>query len=162
MDFNVAKMAAVVHVKRAGMPVAVDEIVRAYDTPDMIRQIRSATGAIETGITLGLRHPVTRTPVAEPQICPRQCLGHLSSLRAANQRHAPSANPPIKDRVDAMDAMFCNAAGERRYRVNAAKCPTYADCPEQQPYDDHGEPSKKDDPTMRRMPGAILLRTITP
>ena len=67
-------------------------------------------------------------------------------LRAAGfSVHAPSANPPIKDRVNAMNAMFCNAAGERRYKVNAAKCPTYADCLEQQPYDDHGEPSKKDD-----------------
>ncbi len=39
MDFNVGKMAAVVHVKRLGLPHAVDEIVNGYDTPDMIRQI---------------------------------------------------------------------------------------------------------------------------
>ncbi|NPS72445.1 terminase, partial [Pseudomonas aeruginosa] len=36
MDFNVGKMAAVVHVKRLGLPHAVDEIVNGYDTPDMI------------------------------------------------------------------------------------------------------------------------------
>lgn len=40
MDFNVGKMAAVVHVKRLGLPHAVDEIVNGYDTPDMIRQIK--------------------------------------------------------------------------------------------------------------------------
>ncbi|WP_043173939.1 terminase large subunit domain-containing protein, partial [Pseudomonas aeruginosa] len=40
MDFNVGRMAAVVHVKRLGLPHAVDEIVNGYDTPDMIRQIK--------------------------------------------------------------------------------------------------------------------------
>lgn len=40
LDFNVGKMAAVVHVKRNGLPCAVDEIVGAYDTPDMIRRIK--------------------------------------------------------------------------------------------------------------------------
>jgi hypothetical protein len=37
MDFNVGKMAAITHVTRDGLPRAVDEIVNAYDTPDMIR-----------------------------------------------------------------------------------------------------------------------------
>src|SRR5690554_7216264 len=40
MDFNVGKMAAVVHVKRDGLPRAVDEIIDGYDTPDMIRRIK--------------------------------------------------------------------------------------------------------------------------
>ncbi|MCV5466626.1 terminase, partial [Escherichia coli] len=33
MDFNVGKMAGVVHVLRLGLPFAVNEIVKAYDTP---------------------------------------------------------------------------------------------------------------------------------
>ena len=41
-----------------------------------------------------------------------------------------------------MNAMFCNAKGERRYRVNADKCPIYADCLEQQIWNDSGEPDK--------------------
>lgn len=40
MDFNVGKMSAVVHVKRLGLPHAVDEIINGYDTPDMIKQIK--------------------------------------------------------------------------------------------------------------------------
>ena len=40
MDFNVGKMAAVIHVKRSGQPRAVGEVVNAYDTPDMIRRIK--------------------------------------------------------------------------------------------------------------------------
>ncbi|TKY80143.1 terminase, partial [Pectobacterium polonicum] len=40
MDFNVGKMAGIVHVLRDDQPRAVAEIVRAYDTPDIIRLIR--------------------------------------------------------------------------------------------------------------------------
>ena len=41
MDFNVGKMAAITHVKRAdGRPRAVDELIDGFDTPDMIRRIK--------------------------------------------------------------------------------------------------------------------------
>jgi hypothetical protein len=40
MDFNVGKMAGIVHVLRLGLPHAVTEIINAYDTPDMIRIIK--------------------------------------------------------------------------------------------------------------------------
>ena len=41
-----------------------------------------------------------------------------------------------------MNGMFCNAEGERRYLVNAEKCPTYAECLEQQAWAANGEPDK--------------------
>jgi hypothetical protein len=41
-----------------------------------------------------------------------------------------------------MNGMFCNAQGERRYRVNADLCPTYAECLEQQVWAENGEPDK--------------------
>lgn len=56
---------------------------------------------------------------------------------------APHANPPVKDRINAMNAAFCNANNERRYMVNAQACPTFADHLEQQVWDDKGEPDKK-------------------
>ena len=40
MDFNVGKMAGIVHVLRLGLPCAVTEIIKAYDTPDIIRIIK--------------------------------------------------------------------------------------------------------------------------
>jgi len=52
------------------------------------------------------------------------------------------ANPPVKDRVNSMNAMFCNAEGSRRYFVNADACPTYADHLEQQIWAVNGEPDK--------------------
>ena len=42
-----------------------------------------------------------------------------------------------------MNAMFCNAQGERRYLVNPFTCPTYADGLEQQVWSPNGEPDKK-------------------
>lgn len=53
-----------------------------------------------------------------------------------------AANPPVKDRINAMNAMFCNAVGERRYRVNPDKCPSYVEALEQQPWAKNGEPDK--------------------
>jgi hypothetical protein len=38
--------------------------------------------------------------------------------------------------------MFCNAKGERRYRVNVDACPVYTEHLEQQVWTDQGEPDK--------------------
>jgi hypothetical protein len=38
-----------------------------------------------------------------------------------------AANPPVKDRINSMNAMFCNGNGERRYKVNVARCPVYTE-----------------------------------
>ena len=46
MDFNVAKMAAVVREARRGCRWRSMRIVGAYDTPDMIRQIKGALLAV--------------------------------------------------------------------------------------------------------------------
>jgi hypothetical protein len=51
MDFNVGKMAAIVHVKRNGLPRAVRELVKVYDTPAMIKRIRKSSGATRTVAT---------------------------------------------------------------------------------------------------------------
>lgn len=42
-----------------------------------------------------------------------------------------------------MNAMFCNANGERRYKVNVKRCPIYTESLEQQVWADNGEPDKK-------------------
>ena len=67
-------------------------------------------------------------------------MGHMRE--AGFTVKAPAANPPVKDRVNAMNAMFCNAQGERHYLVNEILCPTYADSLEQQAWAMNGEPDK--------------------
>lgn len=144
MDFNVGKMAAIVHVLRDGEPRAVDEIIDGYDTPDMIRQIRERywkhSGA-DWQKTREIRVYPDASGDSRKSVNASQT--DIALLRGAGfVVVAPAANPPVKDRVNAMNAMFCNAVGRRRYLVNVAKCPTYTDHLEQQVWTDAGEPDK--------------------
>ncbi|MBF0481704.1 MAG: terminase [Desulfovibrionaceae bacterium] len=144
MDFNVGKMAAIVHVKRDNLPRAVDEIVNAYDTPDMIRRIKERFWKFDGG-----NFQATR----QIRVYPDASGGSRRSVNASETDlallkqagfvvSAPAANPPVKDRVNAMNGMFLNAAGDRRYLVNDSLCPTYADALEQQAWAPNGEPDK--------------------
>ena len=144
LDFNVGKMAGIVHVKRNGLPRAVDEIINGYDTPDMVRKIKERFWAYDGG-----QFRSTRQILIYPDASggSRKSVNasetDIALLRAAGFTvKAPAANPPVKDRVNAMNGMFCNAEGERRYLVNADMCPTYADCLEQQAWAANGEPDK--------------------
>jgi len=145
MDFNVGKMSAVVHVKRLGLPHAVDEIVNGYDTPDMIKQIKERYWLYDGNEYRNTRQiRVYPDASGDSRKSVRASETDISLLKQAGfMVVAPAANPPVKDRINSMNAMFCNASGARRYRVNADKCPTYADDLEQQVWADNGEPDKK-------------------
>ncbi len=144
MDFNVGKMVAIIHVKREGMPMAVDEIVSGYDTPDMVRRVQERLWRFENG---------TYQRTRQIRIYPDASGDSRKSVNASKTDLAllkeagfivcaPAANPPVKDRVNAMNAMFLNAEGRRRYLVNVEMCPTYADALEQQAWRSSGEPDK--------------------
>ncbi len=135
MDFNVGKMAAIIHVKRDGQPHAVVEIINAYDTPDMIRILKERLGERQIRVypdASGASRKSVNASTTDIQLL--KSAGFIVI--------APPANPPVKDRINSMNAMFCNAEGERRYRVNADLCPTYAENLEQQVWADNGEPDK--------------------
>lgn len=147
MDFNVGKMAAVVHVKRNGAPRAVDEITGGYDTPDMIRQIKERYWKYEDG-----EYKKSR----EISVYPDSSGGSRRSVNASETDiallrdagfgvFAPAANPPVKDRINAMNGMLCNASGGRRYLINTEMCPVYSECLEQQAWNAQGEPDKSHD-----------------
>ena len=135
MDFNVGKMAAVIHVKRNGNPHAVAEIVDAYDTPDMATKLRMMLGDRTIRVYPDASGASRRSVNASTS--DHQILREAGFTVVTN-----AANPAVRDRVNAMNAMFCNANGERRYFINADKCPTYADHLEQQVWADNGEPDK--------------------
>ena len=147
MDFNVGKMAAVFHVKRDGNPHGVDEIVNAYDTPDMIRIIKERYWHYIDG---------NYRKTHEIRVYPDSSGGSRKSVTASETDiqllkeagfsvSAPPSNPPVKDRVNSLNAMICNAMGERRYRINVDKCPHTVECLEKQAYNDQGEPDKSSD-----------------
>ena len=55
---------------------------------------------------------------------------------------APQKNPPVRDRIVTVNAMFCNAKGERRLFVNTNVCKNLTDNLNEQAYDDAGNPRK--------------------
>jgi hypothetical protein len=131
MDFNVGKMAAVVHVIREGKPLALDELTEVFDTPAMIALIKK------------------RFPGHQVTVYPDASGGNRKSQNASESdivllRQAPfmvcanPANPAVKDRILAMNKML----ETRAYKVNPDTCPVYVESLEKQPYDKHGEPDK--------------------
>lgn len=135
MDFNVQNMAAIVNVKRNGEPRAVDEITKALDTPAVISILKEKYP----------HHRIAVYPDASGK--GRSTVGastnDLSLLKLAGFEVVVNAsNPPVKDRVTASNAMFCNASGKRSYLVNTKKCPDLTEALEQQAYDKFGQPDK--------------------
>ena len=144
MDFNVGKMVAIVHVLRDRLPRAVDEIINAYDTPAIIMRLKERYWHMD----------------GEKWIQDHQILVYAdASGRSRKSTNASESdlkllsdagfsvrnnrsNPSVRDRVTAMNAMFLNAQGVRRYLVNDSMCPTYSSCLEQQSWGNNGEPDK--------------------
>lgn len=137
MDFNVGKMAAVVFVLRNDAPHAVDELSGLLDTPAMIAAIKSRYPGhaimVYPDSSGGGRRSVNASE------------SDIALLRQASFKvFAPSHNPPVKDRVMAMNRMIHNQ-GERRLKVNPDACPYFVECLEKQAYDKNGEPDKASD-----------------
>ena len=144
MDFNVGRMAAVAHVIRNNKPIAVAEFTDGYDTPEMCNLVRRRFWR-ETGLNqFDKTCQINIYPDSSGKN--RKSVGasetDLSLLREAGFTVlSKSVNPPIKDRVNAMNVNFCNADGERNYKVNVKQCPHYTSKLEQQVYK-KGEPEK--------------------
>jgi hypothetical protein len=137
MDFNVLKMACAVFVIRDGLPIAVDEIVKGRDTPHVIEIIKTRYGNKGRSISM-FPDPSGNNPSSKGA-----SLTDFVQIRQAGLTiYAPSAHPPVRDRVNSVNAMILNAAGERRLRVNVDKCPNLAETLEQQIYSPTGEPDK--------------------
>ena len=142
MDFNVNNMSAIIHiVDEDDNPIAVDEIGGSRDTPTIIETIRDRYW--------GPNGVETRTITIYPDSSGK----NTSSKNASESDIAmlqeagfyvvySSTNPRVRDRVNGMNAMFCNIDGVRRYKVNTRTCPGYTKDLEQQVYNDAGEPCK--------------------
>lgn len=144
MDFNVGKMSAIIHVKRNNLPIAVREIVNAYDTPDMIRRIKEQFYLYD-GNDYRKSREIYIYPDAsgDSRKSVNASKTDIQLLKDAGFKIiVNSANPPVKDRINSMNAMFLNAMGERRYLVNTKMCPTYTENLQQQTWSDNGEPDK--------------------
>ena len=134
MDFNVGKMAAVIHVLRDSNPYAVGEITGVLDTPAMIVMIKRDYPD----------HSIMVYPDATGQS--RKSVNasesDLSLLRQAGFTVcANKSNPAVKDRVLSVNQIL----GERKYKINIDNCPHLVEGLEKQAYDKNGEPDKTGD-----------------
>jgi len=134
MDFNVGRMSAVVFVLREGEPRAVDELTGILDTPAMIAAIKARYIGhaiyVYPDSSGGSRRSVNASE------------SDIALLRQAKFNVlAPAANPPVKDRVLALNQMI-HSEGRRRLLVNVDACPSFVEGLEKQAYDKNGEPDK--------------------
>lgn len=135
MDFNVLHGAAVVFVLRNGNPHAVDELTELYDTPGMIKAITDKFSG----------HQIFAYPDASGSNRKSQdaSAADISLLRQDRMVVlAPNANPAIKDRVMAVNALIGGDDKPRRLMVNIDRCPGLVESLEKQSYDKNGMPDK--------------------
>ncbi|MXF28820.1 terminase, partial [Escherichia coli] len=105
------KMAGIVHVLRLGLPCAVTEIINAYDTPDMIRIIKERFWLYDGNDYRKERDTYFYTDESgESRKSSNASTTDIAQLKQAGFNVVVnSSNPPVKDRVNSMNAMFCNA-----------------------------------------------------
>lgn len=134
MDFNISRMAAMVHVIRDGLPMLLGEITHVFDTPAMIVALQQ------------------KYPGHHISIYPDASGKNRKSVNGSETDHSllrtagfllivNPANPEVRDRVLSVNAMFLNGDGERRYKVNTELCPVVTSVLEQQTYAEVGKPN---------------------
>ena len=129
IDFNVSAMSAVVHFVKDMKAYAIDEFVGLFDTPELIEAIQNKYR--------------NRTVICYPDAAGqarKSVNANETDIKLLKQAgftvKVDSSNPSIMDRVNTMNAMFCNARDERRYFVNTTICRKFTRAIEQQAYDE--------------------------
>jgi len=136
LDFNVAHMAAVVFVLRDGDPHAVDEVIDAFDTPEMCRIIVDRFKSKGHSI---MAYPDASGSGRRSNDASQSDIAILK--QSGFQVCSNASNPAVKDRVLSMNKMI-HSEGNRRFRVNHDKCPHLVEALEKQAYNKAGEPDK--------------------
>lgn len=135
MDFNVNKMCAVVCVKEGRELWAVDEIVlENSNTREMAQEIKG-------------RYPDRQKIIyPDPSGSRRQASAVNSDHQILRQNgftvQTKRSHPAVKDRVNEVNAMLCNAKGERRLLIHPG-CQELIKCLKGQTYNENGDPDKK-------------------
>jgi hypothetical protein len=131
LDFNVGKMAAVVHVLRNDRPHAVLEYTDVFDTPAMIKLIQARHQG----------HSIFVYPDASGRSRKSNNASESDLTLLTNAKFrvmVNHSNPAVKDRVLSVNKLL----EARDYRVNPDACPSLVESLERQAYDKNGEPDK--------------------
>jgi phage terminase large subunit len=130
LDFNVGGTCATLWVMEAGKPVAVDEFI-SHDTQDFIHRINKYRRADRQIIVYPDASGSSRSTNAS--------MTDVQMIKQAGLRvDAPNANPVIRDRINAVNALLSH----ERIMINTHKCPLLCDALESQGYDKKGDPEK--------------------
>jgi hypothetical protein len=133
VDFNVGNMSAIIGVKLANNLLVIDEISGAHDTDALAQQIKArySTRRIYIYPDASGGNRSTNATQTDIQI--------LESYGMSNQ--SPRANPPVRDRVAAVQALLENGKGQVRLQVSHT-CKRLIECLELQCYTEKGDPDK--------------------
>jgi hypothetical protein len=133
VDFNVGNMSAIIGVKLANNLLVIDEISGAHDTDALAQQIKARypTRRIYIYPDASGGNRSTNATQTDIQI--------LESYGMSNQ--SPRANPPVRDRVAAVQALLENGKGQVRLQVSHT-CKRLIECLELQCYTEKGDPDK--------------------
>lgn len=133
VDFNVTNMSAVIAVRRGNGLLVVDEVSGAHDTDALAKEIRSRYP----------NHPIYAYPDASGSNrstnATQTDITILESYGFKNQ--SPRSNPPVRDRIAAVQALLENGKGEVRFKI-LDRCVRMIESLELQSYTDRGDPDK--------------------
>jgi hypothetical protein len=133
IDFNVGNMSAVIAVRLGSGLLVIDEIAGAHDTDALAQEIRRRHPQQQVYIYPDASGGSRSTNASQTDI------QILESYGMSNQ--SPRSNPPVRDRVAAVQALLENGKGQVRLQV-AQCCKRVIECLELQCYSDKGEPDK--------------------
>lgn len=134
IDFNITNMSAVILVKRGDEFHAIGEITKGYDTEDLAQKI----------IKKYPNNPIYIYPDASCKA--RKSVGfsdHDVLKRYFANIQVSSVNPAVRQRVNLVNSLLCNANEQRKLFLNKKECPNLTVALEALTYDKNGEPDKK-------------------
>lgn len=133
VDFNVGNMSAIIGVKLGSSLIVIDEISGAHDTDALAQQIKARYPDRRIYIYPDASGGNRSTNASQTDI------QILESYGMSNQ--SPRANPPVRDRVAAVQALLENGKGQVRLQVSHT-CKRLIECLELQCYTEKGDPDK--------------------
>jgi phage terminase large subunit len=119
MDFNIGKMAAIVHVKDYKIKTAVDEVIDAYDTEQMCEILKDRYPRHSIYVYPDASGSARKTSSYETD--------HEIIKSFGFKVKAPSKNPSVRNRVNITNGAFLNSKNETTYYVNTKTCPEYTE-----------------------------------
>jgi hypothetical protein len=133
VDFNVGNMSAVIAIRQGSSLLVIDEISGAHDTDALAQEIQRRYPQRQVYIYPDASGGNRSTNASQTDI------QILESYGFSNQ--SPRSNPPVRDRVAAVQALLENGKGQVRLTI-AATCRKVIECLELQSYNEKGDPDK--------------------